>query len=75
MIEGVIITPLKQIEDENGKVMHMLRSNDSSFTQFGEIYFSWVFPDAIKAWKLHKEIICNFSILYTLTLYYIYPIK
>ena len=24
MIEGVIITPLKQIEDERGKVMHML---------------------------------------------------
>ena len=30
MIAGVIITPLKQIKDNRGKIMHMLR-NDSQF--------------------------------------------
>ena len=25
MIDGVIVTPLRQIADERGKVMHMLR--------------------------------------------------
>ena len=35
MIEGVIITPLKQIEDERGKVMHMLREDSNVFKRFG----------------------------------------
>ena len=39
MIEGVIITPLKQIEDERGKVMHMLREDSKVFKRFGEFIF------------------------------------
>ena len=47
MIEGVILTPLKQISDERGKVMHMLRWKDSPvFSKFGEIYFSCTYPGA-----------------------------
>src|SRR3972149_9608820 len=53
MVEGVIIEPLKQIVDERGKVMHMLRVDSSLFTQFGEIYFSVVNPGVVKAWKKH----------------------
>ena len=37
MIDGVILTPLRQIFDERGKVMHMLREDDEVFTNFGEI--------------------------------------
>ena len=37
MIEGIKITQLKQIEDERGKVMHMLRSDSDNFAKFGEI--------------------------------------
>ena len=40
MIEGVKIPPLKQIIDERGKVMHMLRNDSPNFEKFGEIYFS-----------------------------------
>ena len=40
MIEGVKITPLKQIKDRRGKIMHMLRSDSPIFQNFGEIYFS-----------------------------------
>ena len=39
MIEGVKITKLKQIFDERGKVMHMLRNDSEIFQKFGEIYF------------------------------------
>ena len=49
MIEGIKITPLKQIEDERGKVMHMLRNDSKNFTKFGEIYFSFTNPNSIKA--------------------------
>ena len=37
MIDGVVITPLRQIVDERGKVMHMLRRDAQHFSGFGEI--------------------------------------
>lgn len=55
MIDGVKITPLLQIHDERGSVMHMLKSTDSAFEQFGEIYFSGVYPDVVKAWHIHSK--------------------
>ena len=60
MIEGIKITPLKQIEDERGKVMHMLRNDSKNFTKFGEIYFSFTNPNSIKAWHMHKEMTLNY---------------
>ncbi|MFH1596496.1 MAG: dTDP-4-dehydrorhamnose 3,5-epimerase family protein [Pseudomonadota bacterium] len=64
MIDGVLITPLKQILDERGKVMHMLRSDAPHFQGFGEIYFSCVYPGAIKAWHLHKKMVLNYAVPY-----------
>lgn len=64
MIEGVILTPLKQIFDERGKVMHMLREDSSVFSNFGEIYFSCTYPGAIKAWHLHKRMTLNYAAIY-----------
>jgi dTDP-4-dehydrorhamnose 3,5-epimerase len=61
MIDGVHVKPLRQIADERGKVMHMLRADDPQFEQFGEIYFSVVYPGAIKAWHLHKEMALNYA--------------
>ncbi len=60
MIEGVKITKLKQIEDKRGKIMHMLRNDSPIFDKFGEIYFSTVKHDFIKAWHLHKEATLNY---------------
>jgi dTDP-4-dehydrorhamnose 3,5-epimerase len=62
VIEGVRITPLRQISDERGMVMHMLRADAPHFQQFGEIYFSWVYPGAIKAWHLHREMTLNYAV-------------
>ena len=39
MIKDIVITPLKIISDERGKVMHMMRNDDKMFKKFGEIYF------------------------------------
>lgn len=64
MIEGVIVTPLKQIFDERGKVMHMLRADSHVFDKFGEIYFSCTNPGAIKAWHLHKQMTLNYAVIY-----------
>jgi len=53
-IEGVAVTVLRQISDERGTVLHMLRNDSPEFTRFGECYFSEVLPGAIKAWKYHR---------------------
>jgi dTDP-4-dehydrorhamnose 3,5-epimerase len=64
MIDGVILTPLKQIFDERGKVMHMLREDSPLFSRFGEIYFSCTHPGVVKAWHLHKEMTLNYAVIY-----------
>jgi dTDP-4-dehydrorhamnose 3,5-epimerase len=64
MIEGVVVTPLRQIFDERGKVMHMLREDSPVFTRFGEVYFSCVYPGAVKAWHLHKRMVLNYAVIY-----------
>lgn len=63
MIDGVILTPLRQIFDERGKVMHMLREDSSVFSRFGEIYFSCTHPGVVKAWHLHKEMTLNYAVI------------
>lgn len=63
MIEGVQIIPLKQIPDERGKVMHMLRCDDPHFEKFGEIYFSVVYPGVVKGWHLHRKMTLNYAVV------------
>jgi len=61
-IAGVRIMPLRKIPDERGTVQHMLRSDDPHFERFGEIYFSTVYPGAIKAWHLHSRMTINYAV-------------
>ena len=61
MITGVYVHPLRQIADERGKVMHMLRCDDPHFEVFGEIYFSVVYPGVVKGWHLHKRMTLNYA--------------
>ena len=60
-IKDVTISKLKIIEDERGKVMHMMRNDSKVFQSFGEIYFSTIYKDVIKAWHLHKEATLNYA--------------
>jgi len=62
MIEGVVIAPLRQIPDERGKVMHMLRADSPLFKKFGEIYFSTVNPGTVKAWKRHRLMTLHYAV-------------
>ena len=43
--------------------MHMMRADDPLFEQFGEIYFSTVYPGAIKGWHMHKEMTLNYAVV------------
>jgi dTDP-4-dehydrorhamnose 3,5-epimerase len=63
MIDGVKIIPLRTVLDERGMVRHMLKCTDSHFRQFGEIYFSIIFPHAIKAWHVHRKMELNYAVV------------
>lgn len=63
MIEGVVVTPKKQIKDERGMVAHMLRRDQAIFSQFGEIYFSYVYPRQVKGWHQHTKMTLNYAVV------------
>lgn len=56
-IAGVLIQPLKIINTAGGPVLHLLRKSFALFPEFaedfGEIYFSEILPNCVKAWKKH----------------------
>jgi dTDP-4-dehydrorhamnose 3,5-epimerase len=63
-IDGVQVIPLRRIPDERGTVMHMLKATDPHFQQFGEIYFSTVYPGVVKGWHRHREMTLNYSCVF-----------
>ena len=63
-IDGVSIVPLRRIPDERGTVLHMLRQSDPHFLQFGEIYFSTVYPGIVKGWHRHREMTLNYACIF-----------
>ena len=63
LISGVVVRPLRQIADERGRILHMLRCDDPWFSKFGEIYFSVVNPGFVKGWHLHKIMMLNYAVV------------
>jgi dTDP-4-dehydrorhamnose 3,5-epimerase len=59
IIEGVILTPLKQIVNPKGDLYHALKKSDNGYKSFGEAYFSTVIKDEIKGWKKHTVMVLN----------------
>lgn len=58
-MDGVILTPLKQIFNPKGDVFHAMKKNDDGYDGFGEAYFSTVNKDDIKGWKKHTQMTLN----------------
>lgn len=63
MIDGVVLTGLRQLADHRGKVTIMLRADSPLFAGFGELYFSTVNQHAVKAWKCHTRMVMNVAVL------------
>ena len=51
---GVEVTPLKRIENAKGNLFHALKASESSFTTFGEAYFTTINAGDTKGWKRHS---------------------
>lgn len=58
-IQGVRLTPLRQIFTPGGDVMHALKAGEPDFQGFGEAYFSGVHAGSIKGWKRHTRMVMN----------------
>ena len=58
-MDGVILTPLKQIKHPQGNIFHALKRSDIEFRGFGEAYFSTINPGSIKGWNRHKQMTLN----------------
>ena len=63
MIDGVEIKKLKKIPDERGSIFHMLRKDDPIFEEFGEIYFSKIYPGVVKGWHIHTKMTLNYAVI------------
>ena len=61
-ISAIEVSPINKIELAKGDVFHGLKNTDSSFKGFGELYFSFIKPNEIKAWKKHIRMTCNFIV-------------
>lgn len=58
-MDGVILTPLKQIYNSKGDIFHAMKRSDKGFSGFGEAYFSTIKKDDIKGWKKHNKMTLN----------------
>lgn len=64
MIKGVVVKQLTTVQDKNGFfTCQMLNAKEAEFKGFGELYFSLVYPDIIKGWHLHQQMILNYLVI------------
>ena len=63
-IQGVEIIKKNQIVDDRGIILHMLRVDDKNYKKFGEVYFSTINPNKIKAWHFHKLMTLNYAVVH-----------
>ena len=61
-IKGVFIERITQISNDKGSILKMLNKNSKGFLKFGECYFSEVFSNIIKGWKIHSKQTQNITV-------------
>jgi dTDP-4-dehydrorhamnose 3,5-epimerase len=60
LIDGVRVRELKQIHDDRGYLMELMRNDWEEFEKFGQVYMTSAYPGIVKAWHYHKEQTDNF---------------
>ena len=58
-MDGVTLTPLRQIYNPKGDIYHAMKEGDVGFDGFGEAYFSTIHQGDIKGWKKHTKMTLN----------------
>lgn len=63
LIDGVRTKQLRQIHDERGYLMEMIRSDWPEFKKFGQCYITIAYPGVVKGWHYHKLQTDNFIVV------------
>ena len=63
MIYGVKVKKMKRIPDDRGTIMHIMKSSDEEFKNFGEVYCSSIYPGVVKGWHIHSKMTLNYIVL------------
>jgi len=58
-LNNIVITQLSTFDVDGGRVMHGIQKNDTGYVGFGEVYFSYIDVNAVKAWKKHNRMTLN----------------
>lgn len=59
LLNKIKITKLSIFPLDTGNVLHAITKDDEGFNGLGEVYFSFINPNSIKAWKLHQRMTLN----------------
>jgi dTDP-4-dehydrorhamnose 3,5-epimerase len=62
-IAGVVVTPLKLVANERGRLMEVQRVDDPQFPGFGQVYITQSFPGVVKAWYRHTTQIDQIAVV------------
>jgi dTDP-4-dehydrorhamnose 3,5-epimerase len=57
--QGVLLTPVRIIPNDNGDILHGLKATDQAYVAFGEAYFSTISFGKKKGWKKHLRMTLN----------------
>ena len=58
-LNNIVITQLSTFDVDEGMVMQGIKKNDTGYVGLGEVYFSYINPKAVKAWKKHNRMTLN----------------
>ena len=61
LIDGVRTKRLRQIPDERGWLLEILRADEPLFRKFGQVYVSATYPGVVKAWHYHAKQVDHFA--------------
>ena len=59
LLNKIKVTKLSTFSLDSGNVLHAIKNDDPGYNGMGEVYFSFINPKAIKAWKLHYRMTLN----------------
>ena len=71
-MDGVILTPLRRIPSEKGDVLHGMKATETTFSGFGEAYFTQILPGCTKGWKKHNRMTLNLVVIHGIVKFVIY---
>ncbi len=54
-IDGVVVTPLKLLPNDRGRLMEVQRRDSPEFPGFGQVYVTQSFAGVVKAWYRHSK--------------------